>query len=177
MYARRARDSWDAQAATASSTVQSRERPLSLSRSVDGQLRAHLGGESAPVWVCRSFPWSEPTRFISLRDADEKEFALVRDPSELDAASRRELERALAQAGFVLEITRVLSVEEEVEIRSWIVDTVQGRRHFQTRRDDWPWEVPGGGLLIRDVAGDLFLVAKPANLDSKSRDALWAFID
>jgi len=152
-------------------------RGLSLSRGVDGQLRAHQGGESCAVWVCRSFPWSEPTRFISLRDEDEKEFAMVRDPSDLDAASRCELERALAQAGFVLEITRVLRVEEEVEIRSWVVDTVQGRRHFQTRRDDWPQEVPGGGLLIRDVAGDLFLVAKPGNLDAHSRKALWAFID
>ena len=154
-----------------------RKQRLSLSRGIDGQLWAHRDGETRAVWVCRSFPWSEPTRFISLRDEDEKEFALVRNPGDLDAASRRELEQALAQAGFVLEITRVLSAEEEVEIRSWIVDTVQGHRRFQTRRDDWPWEVPGGGLLIRDVGGDLFLVPKPENLDAQSRKALWAFID
>ena len=71
----------------------------------------------------------------------------------------------------------ITTFEEEVEIRSWVVDTLQGRRHFQTKRDNWPWEVPGGGLLIRDVAGDLFLVAKPAKLDAQSRSALWAFID
>ena len=176
MYARHVRENGESQAVTPA-TGSPRESRLSLSRGLDGQLQAHRAGLSAPVWVCRSFPWSEPTRFISLRDADEKEFALVRDPAELDPASRRELEQALAQAGFVLEITRVLSVEEEVEIRSWVVDTLQGRRHFQTKRDDWPWEVPGGGLLIRDVAGDLFLVAKPANLDTQSRSALWAFID
>jgi hypothetical protein len=176
MYARRARENWDVQAAPPA-TGGDRASQVSLSRGLDGQLQAHRGDESAAVWVCRSFPWSEPTRFISLRDEDEKEFALVRNPNELDPASRRELEQALAQAGFVLEITRVISVEEEVEIRSWVVDTAQGRRHFQTRRDDWPWEVPGGGLLIRDVAGDLFLVAKPSNLDAQSRDALWAFID
>ncbi len=152
-------------------------RGLSLSRGLDGQLWARQGGKSCAVWVCRSFPWSEPTRFISLRDEDEKEFALVRDPSELDTASRRELEGALAQAGFVLEITRVHSVEEEVEIRCWVVDTVQGPRRFQTRRDDWPWEAPGGGLLIRDVADDLFLVPKPGSLDARSREALWAFVD
>ena len=37
----------------------------------------------------------------------------------LSAASREALERALAEAGFVLEVTRVVSIDEEVEIRQW----------------------------------------------------------
>ena len=32
-------------------------------------------------------------------------------------------------------------------------------RTFQTRLDHWPCELPGGGLLIRDVAGDLYYIA------------------
>jgi hypothetical protein len=31
---------------------------------------------------------------------------------------------------------------------------------FQTPRDEWPREVPGGGLLIRDVAGELYFIAR-----------------
>ena len=31
-----------------------------------------------------------------------------------------------------------MSVEEEVEIRQWAVETTNGRRMFQTHLDDWP---------------------------------------
>ncbi len=148
-----------------------------LQRRHDGQLWAHRRGEECAVFVRRCFPWSEPTDYVSLRGSDEKEFALIRDPAELDNASREVLEQALAEAGFVLEISAIESVDEEVEIRNWKVETRQGPRSFQTRLDDWPRQVPSGGTLIRDVAGDLYYVQDPASLDKKSRDLLWAFVD
>ncbi|MDX1578000.1 MAG: DUF1854 domain-containing protein [Gemmatimonadota bacterium] len=149
---------------------------LRIERRADGQLWAELDGESRPVWVRRCFPWSEPTRFISLLDDGKKEVALVPDIGQLDPGSREALEAALAEAGFVLEIERIEAVEEEVEIRTWSVLTRQGPRSFQTRRDDWPREVPGGGYLIRDVAGDLYYVSDPRALDPKSVELLWAFV-
>ena len=159
-------------------TVLGRRRAvLSLEQRADGRLWAVRGGEERAVWVRRCFPWSEPGHFLSLRDSDEEEFALVRDPAELDAASRDALEAALAVAGFVFEITRVLEIEEEVEIRRWRVETRQGARSFQTRLDDWPRTLPHGGLLIRDVTGDLYHLGRPAALDRRSRDLLWAFVD
>ena len=139
----------------------------------DGRL--WLNGQ--PVSVRRCFPWSEPGRYISLRDEDEEEVLLVRDPAELEPESRRALESALAAAGFVMEVTRVLSVEEEIEIRHWQVETNAGPRTFQTRLDDWPRTLPAGGVLIRDVAGDLYLIPAPEQLDRPSRELLWAFID
>ncbi|MDE2980097.1 MAG: DUF1854 domain-containing protein [Gemmatimonadota bacterium] len=141
----------------------------------DGQLWAEAGGRSAPVVVHRCFPWSDPARHISLRDHDEEEFAYVRDVSELGEKSRAALERALVAAGFLLEITAVVDVSEEVEIRHWAVRTRQGSRRFQTRLDDWPVQIAGGGLLIRDLAGDLYHVPDPEALDSGSRDWLWAY--
>ena len=150
---------------------------LTLERRTDGRLWAARGGRARPVGVRRCFPWSEPARFISLRDDDEEEFAVVSDPAELDARSRLALEEALVQAGFVFAITRVLAIDEEVEIRHWRVETRQGSRAFQTRLDDWPRALPLGGLLIRDVAGDLYLLADPARLDRHSRALLWAFVD
>jgi hypothetical protein len=71
----------------------------------------------------------------------------------------------------------VLAIEEEVEIRHWTVETVHGPRTFQTHLDAWPRTLPMGGLLIRDVAGDLYRLADPASLDRKSRELLWAFVD
>lgn len=150
---------------------------LTLERRIDGQLWATRLDEQRPVWVSRCFPLSEPSRFISLRDDDDEEFALVRDPATLDRESRAALEASLVEAGFVLEVIGVESCEEEVEIRRWVVVTRQGRRSFQTRRDEWPRDVPGGGLLISDVSGDLFSVPNIQALDAKSRALLWAFVD
>src|SRR5213075_707794 len=128
------------------------------------------------VWVRQTFPWSEPARYLSLRDDDEEEFALVPDASGLEPVSRRALEQALVIAGFVLEVTHVNSVEEEIEVRAWSVQTAQGPRTFQTRLDDWPRQLPHGGLLIRDLAGDLYHLGRPGALDRQSRDLLWAFV-
>ena len=150
---------------------------LTLERRSDGRLWATRGGAKRAVWVRRCFPWSEPARFVSLRDDEEREFALVHDPAELDAASRRVLEEAMAAAGFVFEVTRVTAIEEEVEIRHWRVETRQGTRSFQTRLDAWPRLLPHGGLLLRDVAGDLYHVTDPSALDKQSRALLWAFVD
>ncbi len=150
---------------------------LVLAPRADGRLAAVQNGVESVVWVRQAFPWTEPGRFLSLRNDDEDEVALVEDASALDPASRRALEDALVLAGFVLTVTRVLAVEEEVEVRHWRVETRHGPRSFQTRLDDWPRALPGGGLLIKDVAGDLYYVPRPGELDKKSRGLLWAFVD
>jgi len=150
---------------------------LRLERRVDGQLWATKGAREEPVTILCCFPWTDPGRFLSLRDREEEEFALVPDIGALDVDSRDALAQTLAEAGFVLEIVAVTACEEEVEIRNWKVRTRQGPRTFQTKRDEWPREIPGGGLLIRDVAGDLYYVDDPGSLDAKSRALLWVFVD
>ena len=130
-----------------------------------------------PVRVRQCFPWSDPHRHLSLRDASDREVAIVDDPAALDEASRAAVARALEIAGFVLEVTRVLAIEEEVEIRHWSVETTSGPRSFQTHLDEWPRTLPGGELLVRDVAGDLYKLGAPHTLDRRTRDVLWAFVD
>lgn len=151
-------------------------RPL-LERGPDGQLRVTLDGRSRNVRVARCFPWSARTRFVSLRDDERREVLLVDDPASLDRLSRETLENALIEADFVLEIERILGIDEEIEIRCWQVLTSQGRRRFQTRRDEWPRVVPGGGVLVRDVAGDLYVIRDPSALDAASRGKLGVFVD
>ncbi len=150
--------------------------PPVLELGADGRLRVRGSAESKTVVVRRCFPWSEPGKYISLRDEDQGEVALVKDPAELTPESRSALEFAMAEAGFVFEVTRVIEVEEEVEIRHWQVDTRQGKRSFQTRLDDWPRALPGGGFLIRDVAGDLYRLPEPGTMDKDSQELLWAFV-
>jgi hypothetical protein len=150
---------------------------LRLERGADGQLWASTGLRSQPVVVRRCFPWTAPARFVSLRDAEEEEVALVRDLAELDPDSRAALEASLVEAGFVLEIVGVDDVDDEIEIRTFRVRTLQGPRRFQTLRDEWPRPLPGGGILLRDVAGDLYLVRDLEALDPASRAKLWALVD
>jgi hypothetical protein len=150
---------------------------LELRSAGDGRLFAIVDGVAVPVRLRQCFPWSEPQRHLSLRDEDDEEVVLVEDPAALGDESRRILEQALAEAGFVLEVTRVLSIDEEVEIRQWKVETKHGPRSFQTHLDDWPRVLPMGGLLIRDVGGDLYLLAAPQDMDRRSKELLWAFVD
>jgi hypothetical protein len=154
-----------------------RSAELRLEQRADGRLWAVKPDGERPVTVRRCYPWSEPVRYISLRDDDDAEFGLVRDPAELDVDSRGALEGALAAAGFVFDVARVLEIDEEVELRTWRVETRQGARAFQTRLDDWPRALPDGGLLIRDVGGDLYRVPSAQGLDRESRELLWAFVD
>lgn len=157
------------------STAEER-RALSLEIDESGQLFV-ADDPPVPVRVRQCFPWSEPHRYLSLRDASDREIAIVQNPATLDEESRAALERALGVAGFVLEVTRVLDIDEEVEIRQWAVETTSGPRSFQTHLDDWPRELPDGGLLVRDVAGELYRLGAPHTLDRRTRDLLWAFVD
>ena len=153
------------------------EQGLSVVRGVDGRLWAGYGEESVPVRLVRCFPWSEPERMLSLRDEDDAEVALVDDVSGLVEESQQVLRGAMIEAGFVLDVIEVLAVEEDVEIRRWKVKTRQGERSFQTALDAWPREAPSGGLLIEDVAGDLFRIPPDRELDAKSQKMVWAFLD
>jgi hypothetical protein len=146
-------------------------------RMQNGCLFAVVDGEAVSVRLRQCFPWSEPHRHLSLRDEDDEEVALVEDPATLAPESRSALEQALAEAGFVLEVLRVIAIDEEVEIRQWKVETKHGPRSFQTHLDDWPRVLPKGGLLIRDVAGDLYFLARPQEMDRRSKELLWAFVD
>ena len=149
---------------------------LELKGAGDGRLFAIVDGVAVPVRLRQCFPWSEPHRHLSLRDEDDEEVALVEDPATLGEESRRAIEHALAEAGFVLQVMRVVSIEEEVEIRQWKVETRHGPRSFQTHLDDWPRVLPMGGLLIRDVGGDLYLLAAPGEMDRRSKELLWAVV-
>lgn len=156
--------------------LESASAELDLRNAGDGRLAVIVNGESIAARIRQCFPWSQPHSHISLRDAEDREIVLVEDPAKLMPESRRALEHALAEAGFVLEVTRVLDIVEEVEIRQWTVETRHGPRFFQTHLDDWPRVLPSGGLLIRDVAGDLYRIAVAA-MDRRSRELLWAFVD
>jgi hypothetical protein len=150
---------------------------LCLEKRNDGRLWALLAERAAPVKLRRCFPWTFPERYISLQTEDNAELAFISDPRELSLASQAALSQALREVGFVFLIQQVYSVEEDFELRSFKVETPQGPRAFQTALDAWPRETPDGGLLIEDVAGDVFRIEDAASLDPRSRELLWELVD
>jgi len=156
------------------------ETPTRCQLTLAGDGRLLLAGKdhnAQPVKVVRCFPWLAPTRYVSLRDAHEREVAFVDDPDQLDSASRRALQGALAHAGFVIEVTSIDSIEEDFEIRRYCVRTSRGKRSFQTARDEWPRALQDGRLILEDVSGDLYALPRPDKLDPKSQKLLWPFMD
>lgn len=150
---------------------------FSLERRLDGKLWFVRNGAATPVDIVRCFPWTEPGRFLSLRDVNGVELAFVGELTELDAESRKAMGPGLARAGFVLEVVAVLAVEEDFELRSFVVATRNGERRFQAALDAWPRVLEGGGLVLEDVYGDLYRIAEPSKLDARSLELMRPFID
>ena len=150
-----------------------------LRTSPAGRFECRPGGagefQDAKVRPC--FPLSDPTHWFSIHDEEGHELGLVEAPSRLDGESRVALELALAAGGFLMRITRIESIESEHDIRTWEVDTEGGSRRFQTRMGSWPRKLDDGGVLVQDVAEDLYLIADVEALDDRSRKILWAFSD
>jgi hypothetical protein len=149
---------------------------MKLIRKENFRLALVRDGVQTTVNARKCFPWQTPYGFISLADEEGTELALVQSLDELDAASRQVLREALDVMGFTLEITRILSLEKEIEIRNWQVETQAGTRRFQTLLDEWPNRVAGGRLIIRDVCGDLYSITDERKLDRKSQHILWALL-
>jgi len=157
------------------------QRPQSLCKLVlgtDGRLKyTNKEHKEIVVKLCKCFPWSESFKYISLRNDKDEEVHLVEDLDSLSHSSRAALLAALFEVGFCFEVTQIFKVEEDFELRQWQVDTVQGPRTFQTKLMDWPREIPNGGLLIQDVAGDIYYVPKVEALPEPGKTILWAFLD
>jgi hypothetical protein len=142
-----------------------------------GQLLLHSQRGSIPVRPVACFPWSEPNNYISLRNEAGAEVGFIHSAAELDHSSRTALEMTLRQTRFVFEVTGIEQVEDEFELRTWSVKTHQGPRSFQTKLDEWPRTLENGGVIIRDLSGDLYQIKDPTALDPASQKLVWAYME
>jgi len=148
-----------------------------LERDADGRLWFIENEARTSVRVTICFPWSQPDRLYSIRNGENEEVWFVEDPDKLDESSAAALRAAVEEVHFSFSVVRITDVHPEQELRVWKVETEQGARQFQTKLDDWPRPIPGGGWVLRDLAGDLYVIADPKVLDAKSAQLLAAFID
>jgi hypothetical protein len=160
----------------------SAREPLRLRRGADGGLLLEKRGEDGgvvevAVQLALCFPWSLPQRFLSLRNADGREEALIDDYRSLPEDVRELIEAGLRKRYFVARLTRVLDIREEADLFRWQVATDAGERSFLTSRTDRPRRLAGGEFVVRDVSRDVYVIPDPAQLDESSRAKLWLYLD
>lgn len=133
-------------------------------------LRVDGGQARGPLTAHRAFPLSMADEFVSLRDREGGEVAVIRRLADLDADSRAAVESILEWTYFASEITAVHAVEVRFHIPHWDVETDRGRRTIEmasSRRDIRV--LPDGRALIRDADGNLYEIPSVTRLDADSR--------
>lgn len=150
-----------------------------IERDAAGRVIVHLQGSDEPVEdarIARCFPWSLPDVFISIRNAEGKEIALLRSTDELDPGSRAVVEADLQEKIFNPHIRRVLSYKSEFGVISVTAETDRGEVTFQIRGRDDVRPLSEGRLLFRDVDGNTYELPDAEQLDKTSRKHLSEFL-
>jgi hypothetical protein len=133
---------------------------------IDAEGRRHVD-----VKPLRSFPISEPTKWLSICDAQGIELAFVEDIDELPPQVRTVLDEDFVRRDFVPVITRIEGVSSESEPSEWSVLTDRGATRFTLANDDDVRRF-GQGATVVDAHGTRYLVPDLNRLDESSRRQL-----
>jgi hypothetical protein len=137
-----------------------------------GQLEVHLDGQDAPVAdarVARCFPWSLGDSYVSIRDKDGKELALLKTLDELDPSSRTIVQQELRDKIFNPKIRSIRSYKNEFEVISITAETDRGEVTFQIRSRDDVRVLSDKRALFRDADGNTYELTDLNQLDPTSR--------
>ena len=152
-----------------------------LFRRADGRLMLRRLEEGnaveTPVQVVYCFPWSHARRYVSLRDDKGKELALLDDLDAVEQPARQLLEDELARRNFIPTVTAITRIDNQGELSFWEVRTTAGLRHFFTSKNDAIRKLTTQKLLVIDVGKDLYLIENHQQMDEKSCELLWRYLD
>ena len=124
------------------------------------------------VRIRRSFPWSDPGHFVSIRSSDGKELLLIEDVSALSEAQRRMIESSLETTVLIPRITRIDSIDVRFGFQQWRVQTDRGAIEFRVQEREDIRFLPDGRYTLRDADGNVYELPKLDELDEASRRAL-----
>jgi len=141
----------------------------SLLFSKDGaQLRLEIPDDRCylRVSVVRVFPLSDPNRYLSVRDGDNKEVGLIVNPGDLLPECQKLIAQELDRRYIVPVIRRVKSLKDRFGIIDWEVETSRGLHTFTTRnpRENCIMLSPTR-FLITDVDGNRYEITDLSAVD------------
>ncbi len=149
-----------------------KDRIIRVERNEAGQLVVYIRGRDEPVvdaQIARSFPWSVPDSYISVRDKDGAEIAMLETLGQLDDKSRDVVQTELTEKIFNPKIKRILDYNSEFGVTSVKVETDRGEVMFQIRSRDDVRVLSPTRALFRDVDGNTYELADLNALDPASR--------
>jgi len=121
------------------------------------------------VYFHRMFPFDSPDDFISVLDKDGKEYGVIRKISDFTGEAAEIIENFLTQKYLCPEITKIISLKDQLGYSYWEVETDKGRMSF-TMHDTYRniARVSDTRLVLSDIDGNRFSIKDVLALDSKS---------
>lgn len=131
------------------------------------------------VAVHRCFPFSEPDRYISIREpeGDGREIGLVEDLKALPDEMRALLEEQMALRYFAPKIRRIKDIKEEYGYSYWDVITDKGPCRFTVRMGSGTvYAIGANRYLVNDLDGNRFEIPDLYALTAREIKKLDLFI-
>ena len=125
----------------------------------DATVRLTVQGDRSwrEVRIARAFPFSDPDRYIGLRDGDDKDIGILTTLQGVDEESRAIIKEELERRYFTPRIKRVLTVDEEFGVVTWEVETDRGPRRFLVRNlRDSTFPLGANRLMMTDTDGNRY---------------------
>jgi hypothetical protein len=120
----------------------------------------------------RTFPFSDPEHWISLRDERGRELVCIEDPQRLPDAVRQTLLSELALRDFVPRIHKIHRIHRTSPGHDWHVETDRGPTVMHLESEDSIHSLGNGRLLLIDAHNVRYLIPDVAALDRASRRRL-----
>jgi hypothetical protein len=122
--------------------------------------------------IRRSFPWSDPGHYISIRNGEGKELILIEDLAQLDNALRSTIESELARGSFVPKIAKIDRIIVDLGHQEWTVQTDRGPAKFRVQEREDIRFMNDGRFRIKDADGNVYEMATFDQLDPHSQKEL-----
>ncbi len=140
-----------------------RDDSLFLDCTIDGEVYPN-------IHLVRAFPLSEPTKMISIRDADNKEYGIIESLIDLDDVSREFASDELDRRYFTPAITKINSLKNDASMWKFDVETTRGHSDFFVRNwRDNAHELTSGRWQITSVDGGRYEILNLDDLDERSQ--------
>ncbi|MGD0770193.1 MAG: DUF1854 domain-containing protein [Tepidisphaeraceae bacterium] len=151
---------------------------FSLTKDLQGRLVLGRAGmeDVVDVRIRRAFPWSCPTRHISVRTKEGKELVMIDDVTALPDGLRTILLGEMASTTLIPLIQRVMKVDVRFGFQQWTVATDRGAAEFRVQEREDIRFMPDGRFTVKDADGNLYELGPLSSLDEHSRRAVEAVV-
>lgn len=139
-------------------------------------LTAADGAQHVGVEPVRSFPLSDPERWITLLDGHGHELVTIDELAKLPAEARQLILRELGEREFLPRIERVVRVQDSKEPEIWDVITDRGPVRFLLGDSDDIRRLGPHRAILLDVHGGRYYVTDSRQLDPRSQQILARYL-